>query len=98
MLKQKLAAAAVALALLLVLLPGPSQAASRRVGPSLSSPAADFIAKIERWWNQILNSPEPPAATKALPRTRQGCGMDPNGQQPVDGCPSDQGSESTGSV
>jgi hypothetical protein len=99
MLKQKLVAAALALALLLVLLPNTSQAAPRNVRITLSSPVTDFIAKIERWWVQILNGSESLSATKALAAPRIGCGIDPNGQQPEDGsCPgSEQGPESADS-
>jgi hypothetical protein len=75
--KQKLFAAAVVTAFLLILIPAPSQASSHN-WMLLSEPVAGIFAKIERWWNSILKSPERQEPSRI--REKNGCGIDPNGQ------------------
>lgn len=74
---RKIIATALAVALLLILVPQPSQAAPR-MWTSLSEPAVSLIAKIGRWWSLFLNGSERPPSPPAW--QKQGCGMDPNGQ------------------
>jgi hypothetical protein len=73
--RQKLFASAVVAAFLLILLPAPSEASSRN-WTLFSEPAAGLFAKIERWWNSILNGTERPEPVQE----KNGCGLDPNGQ------------------
>jgi hypothetical protein len=68
--------AALAVTLLLILMPAPSRAASRSREP-LSRPAASLLEKIERWLGLSLNGTENPRPTPVW--EKQGCGMDPNG-------------------
>jgi hypothetical protein len=76
MFNKKAFPAAMAVTLLLILMPAPSRAATRSWAP-LSRPAASLFEKLERWWSQLLNGPERPSSSPAW--EKQGCGMDPNG-------------------
>lgn len=88
--KQKLVAAAAVAVLFLMLIPAPSQASSRSWMP-VFEPAAGLFAKIERWWNSILNGPERPEPSPV--RQKNGCGIDPNGLAVCD--PDGSGSRTT---
>jgi hypothetical protein len=81
---RKFIAAAIAVALVLILVPRPSQAAPRGWA-SLSVPAANLFEKIERWWNLLLIDVEPPSSGDRAPAgQKNGCSMDPNGQVTCD--------------
>ena len=83
--KKKLSAAALVAALFLILLPAPSQAASRS-WTLFSEPAAGLFAKLERWWTVLLNGAEHPARPeRSVPGQKNGCGIDPNGGDNVCG-------------
>ena len=75
MFNKKAFPAAMAVTLLLILMPAPSRAATRSWAP-LSRPAASLFEKLERWWSQLLNGPERPSSPVW---EKQGCAQDPNG-------------------
>ncbi len=74
MLKNRILRAAGLAALLLVLVPVPSQAVPW-TWAQLPVPAPGIFSQVERWWIRLLSAPEPPAD-----RQKNGCGMDPNGK------------------
>ncbi|HEX9944209.1 MAG TPA: hypothetical protein VGG03_19535 [Thermoanaerobaculia bacterium] len=76
MFKDRLAPAALVLAMLVVLSPAPSQAAPWSWTTASGPAAASLFTKIERWWDLVLSRSEQPART----REKQGCAIDPNGQ------------------
>jgi hypothetical protein len=79
MFKNKLVAAVIVVAFFLILVPAPSQAASR-TWTLFPDPAAGLLSKLERWWNLIVAGPERPARPEPSPmRQKNGCGIDPNG-------------------
>ncbi len=78
--RKKLSAAALVAAFLLILLPAPSRAASR-VWTLFPEPSAGLFAKIERWWNHLLDGAEHTARPEpSIPGQKNGCGIDPNGE------------------
>ena len=79
MFKHKLVAAMIVVSFFLILVPAPSQAASR-TWALFPDPAAGLFSKLERWWNLIVAGPERPARPEPSPAWRKnGCGIDPNG-------------------
>lgn len=83
--KRRLSAAALVAAFLLIFVPAPSQAASR-MWTLLPDPSAGLFARIERWWNHLLNGAEHPARPEpSIPGQKNGCGIDPNGGENVCG-------------
>lgn len=83
MLKHRIAGAAAIAALLLILVPVPSQAAPW-TGIQLSGPSPGLLAKIGHWWTLLLSGPEPPPSHEQTAWQKNGVGMDPNGKPQPD--------------
>jgi hypothetical protein len=89
MAKKRFVAASIVLALLTILAPSPSHASAWIPAPHFGS-AAGFFAKVETWWNLLLNGPDSGFRAEPSSPAKNGCGMDPTGHVVCDPDPPGQ--------